>query len=81
MVGLVGFGCSTTAWAVAPVLTLATLADMAPPLMTAFAANPVGEDSQGLVQGGIASVIAVAALPSLFKLSSRRLAVSHSLNL
>jgi MFS transporter, DHA1 family, tetracycline resistance protein len=47
---------------VALVLPIATLADMAPPLMTAFAANRVGEDSQGLVQGVIASLASVAAV-------------------
>ncbi|WP_299027828.1 MFS transporter [uncultured Sulfitobacter sp.] len=62
VIGLVGFGFSTAAWAVAIVLPLATLADMAPPLMTAFAANRVGEDSQGLVQGVIASLASVAAV-------------------
>lgn len=60
--GLVGFGFSTAAWAVALVLPIATLADMAPPLMTAFAANRVGEDSQGLVQGVIASLASIAAV-------------------
>jgi DHA1 family tetracycline resistance protein-like MFS transporter len=62
VIGLVGFGFSTTAWAVAFVLPIATLADMAPPLMTAFAANRVGEDQQGLVQGVIASLASVAAV-------------------
>ena len=64
VVGLVGFGFSTAAWAVALVLPIATLADMAPPLMTAFAANRVGEDAQGLVQGVIASLASVAAVLS-----------------
>ena len=62
VLGLLGFGFSTAAWAVALVLPIATLADMAPPLMTAFAANCVGEDSQGLVQGVIASLASVAAV-------------------
>lgn len=61
-IGLLGFGFSTAAWAVALVLPIATLADMAPPLMTAFAANRVGEDRQGLVQGVIASLASVAAV-------------------
>ena len=62
VIGLVGFGFSSAAWAVALVLPIATLADMAPPLMTAFAANRVGEDRQGLVQGVIASLASVAAV-------------------
>jgi DHA1 family tetracycline resistance protein-like MFS transporter len=62
VLGLLGFGFSTAAWAVALVLPIATLADMAPPLMTAFAANRVAEDQQGLVQGVIASLASVAAV-------------------
>ena len=33
-----------------------------PPLLTAFAANSVGDDQQGLVQGVIASLSSVAAV-------------------
>ncbi len=62
VIGLVGFGFTTAAWAVAVVLPIASLADMAPPLLTAFAANRVGEDMQGLVQGVIASLASVAAV-------------------
>lgn len=62
VIGMLGFGFSTAVWAVAIVLPLATLADMAPPLLTAFAANRVGEDLQGLVQGVIASLSSIAAV-------------------
>ena len=62
LIGMVGFGTATTAWTVAMVLPIAALSDMAPPLMTAFAANGVGEDRQGLVQGVIASLSSVAAV-------------------
>ncbi|QUJ78047.1 MFS transporter [Sulfitobacter albidus] len=62
VIGLVGFGLAGAVWVVAVVLPIATLADMAPPLMTAFAANRVGEDVQGLVQGVIASLASVAAV-------------------
>lgn len=62
VVGLVGFGFAGAVWVVVVVLPLATLADMAPPLMTAFAANRVGEDVQGLVQGVIASLASMAAV-------------------
>lgn len=60
--GLVGFGFATAAWAVAIILPIAALSDMAPPLITAFAANRVGEDQQGQVQGVIASLASVAAV-------------------
>jgi len=62
VVGFVGFGFSTVTVAVALVLPLAALSDMAPPLLTAFAANRVGDDQQGLVQGVIASLSSVAAV-------------------
>jgi len=62
VVGLIAFGLTNAAWIVALVMPIAALADMAPPLMTAVAANRVGEDMQGLVQGVIASLSSVAAV-------------------
>lgn len=62
VIGLLGFGAATAVWAVAVFLPIAALSDMAPPLMTAYAANRVGEDQQGLVQGVIASLASVAAV-------------------
>jgi DHA1 family tetracycline resistance protein-like MFS transporter len=59
---MVGFGFAGAIWAVAVFLPIAALSDMAPPLMTAFAANRVGDDQQGLVQGVIASLSSVAAV-------------------
>ena len=61
-VALVGIGFTSAIWAVVVLLPLAAFSDMAPPLMTAFAANRVGEDEQGLVQGVIASLSSVAAV-------------------
>lgn len=62
IVGMVGFGFAGAIWAVAVFLPIAALSDMAPPLMTAFAANRVGNDQQGLVQGVIASLSSIAAV-------------------
>ena len=62
VIGMVGFGVSSTVWAVAVFLPIAALSDMAPPVMTAFAANSADEDQQGLVQGVIASLSSVAAV-------------------
>ena len=62
VVGMIGFGMTSAVWAVLIFLPLAALSDMAPPLLTAFAANLVGEDKQGLVQGVIASLASVAAV-------------------
>jgi DHA1 family tetracycline resistance protein-like MFS transporter len=62
VIAMVGFGFTTAVWAVAILLPIAALSDMAPPLMTAFAANRVGQDQQGLVQGVIASLSSVAAV-------------------
>ncbi len=62
VIAMVGFGMTSAVWAVIVFLPIAALSDMAPPLMTAFAANLVGEDEQGLVQGVIASLSSVAAV-------------------
>jgi DHA1 family tetracycline resistance protein-like MFS transporter len=62
VIALVGFGFSTAAWAVAVVLPIAALSDMASPLLTAFASNQVGAEQQGLVQGVIASLASLAAV-------------------
>ncbi len=62
IVGMIGFGVADTIWIVAIVLPIAAFSDMAPPLLTAFAANKVGEDQQGVVQGVIASLSSVAAV-------------------
>ncbi|MFG5381580.1 MFS transporter [Yoonia sp. R2-816] len=62
VIAMVGFGGTGAVWAVVVFLPIAALSDMAPPLMTAFAANRVGEDRQGLVQGVIASLSSVAAV-------------------
>ena len=62
VIGFIGFGATTAVWAVFIFLPIAALSDMAPPLITAFAANRVQEDQQGLVQGVIASLSSVAAV-------------------
>ena len=62
VIALVGFGFSTAAWAVAIFIPIASLSDMAPPLLPAFVANRVADDQQGLVQGVIASLASVAAV-------------------
>ena len=62
VIALIGFGFSTAAWAVVIVIPIAALSDMAPPLLTAIAANKVADDQQGLVQGVIASLASVAAV-------------------
>ena len=62
VIGMVGFGVSNAVWTVAVFLPIAALSDMAPPLMTAFAANRMGDDQQGLVQGVIASLTSVSSI-------------------
>ena len=64
VIGMLGFGFASTAWVVAVFLPIAALSDMTPPLLSAFAANRVGEDQQGLVQGVIAALSSVAAVVS-----------------
>ena len=70
VIALIGFGFSTAAWAVAIVIPIAALSDMAPPLLTAIAANKVANDQQGLVQGVIASLASVAAVVAPLVLTS-----------
>lgn len=62
IIAMVGFGFTGAVWAVFVLMPIAALSDMAPPLLTAFAANRVGDDQQGLVQGVIASLSSVAAV-------------------
>ena len=64
IVGLIGFGFANAVWIVAAILPIAALSDMVPPVLTALAANKVGEDLQGLVQGVIASLSSIAAVVS-----------------
>lgn len=58
---MVGFGFATSVWALCLLLPLAAATDLVPPTLTAMAANSVGEDRQGLVQGVISSLSAIAA--------------------
>ncbi len=62
VISLVGFGLTASVAAVFLLMPLAALSDLAPPTMTAMAANKVGEDRQGLVQGVISSLSSVAAV-------------------
>ncbi|MCH2163099.1 MAG: MFS transporter [Marinovum sp.] len=62
IIGLVAFGLTEAVWLVMIVLPIAALSDMASPLITAIAANQVGEDQQGVVQGVIASLSSIAAV-------------------
>ncbi|KXF91463.1 MFS transporter [Phaeobacter inhibens] len=62
VIAMIGFGLASAIWVVVVFLPIAALSDMAPPLITAFAANRVGEDQQGVVQGVIASLSSVAAV-------------------
>ena len=62
VLGMIGFGFTGAVWAVIIFLPIAAFSDMAPPLLTAFAANCVKEDEQGLVQGVIASLTSMSAV-------------------
>ncbi|MEM8730851.1 MAG: TCR/Tet family MFS transporter [Pseudomonadota bacterium] len=64
VIGFVGFGTAGAVWAVMVFIPVSALSDMAPPVMTAFAANLGEEDQQGLIQGVIASLSSVAAVAS-----------------
>ncbi|SFR20138.1 MFS transporter [Poseidonocella sedimentorum] len=62
IVAMTGFGFSGAVWMVAILLPIAAFSDMIPPLLTAFAANRLGEDQQGLVQGVIAAQSSLSAV-------------------
>lgn len=70
IIGMVGFGFTGALWAVVVFLPFAALSDMAPPLMTAFAANCAEEDQQGLVQGVIASLSSISAVAAPLALTA-----------
>nr|WP_222494989.1 MFS transporter [Vannielia litorea] len=56
------YGVTTATWLVLLVMPLAALSDLVPPTLTAIAANGAGEDEQGMVQGVIAALAALAAV-------------------
>jgi len=61
VVGFVGFGLITTVTGLIIIILFAALSDLSPPMITAMASNIVDEDKQGVVQGVIASLSAIAA--------------------
>ncbi|MCA0928833.1 MFS transporter [Ruegeria profundi] len=64
LIGMIGFGFTSSIVALIIFLVLAALSDLVPALMTAMASNQVNEDRQGVVQGVIASLSSVAAVLS-----------------
>ncbi len=61
-VTMTGFGFTTAVWTLLILLPLAALSDLVPPTLSALAANVSDDDQQGMVQGVIASLAAVAAV-------------------
>ncbi len=62
VMGFAGFGVADAVWMVGGLLVLAALTDLVPPTLMAMSANAVDEDRQGMVQGVIASLSALAAV-------------------
>ena len=62
LVAMVGFGFTTTVFALCIFIVIAALSDLVPALLTAMASNKTDEDRQGIVQGVIASLTAVASI-------------------
>lgn len=62
VIASVAYGFISAAWLVWAFLAFACLSDMAPPTATGIASNLVDEDRQGVLQGVIASLSAVAAV-------------------
>jgi len=61
---MVGFGFTSAVWTLAILLPMAALSDLVPPTLSAVAANAADDDQQGMVQGVISSLAAVAAVVS-----------------
>lgn len=64
VIGMVGFGFTTTVTAMIVFVMTAALSDLTPPLLTAIASNATDEDRQGVVQGVIAALSSIAAFLS-----------------
>lgn len=64
VIGMVGFGFTTTVTAMIVFVMTAALSDLTPPLLTAIASNVTDEDRQGIVQGVIAALSSIAAFLS-----------------
>ena len=61
-VTMTGFGFTTAVWTLLILLPMAALSDLVPPTLSALAANVTDDDQQGMVQGVIASLAAIAAV-------------------
>jgi len=59
---MTGFGFTSALWTLAILLPMAALSDLVPPTLSAIAANLAEDDKQGMVQGVISSLAAVAAV-------------------
>lgn len=70
IVSLIGFGFTSTLWALAIFLVIAALSDLTPPLLTAIGSNMVDEQRQGMLQGVIASLSSIAAVVAPLVLTS-----------
>lgn len=64
VVTLTGFGFTSAVWTLAILLPMAALSDLVPPTLSAMAANVTSDDRQGMVQGVISSLAAIAAVLS-----------------
>ncbi|MDJ1009023.1 MAG: MFS transporter [Paracoccaceae bacterium] len=59
---MTGYGFTTAVWTLAILLPMAALSDLVPPTLSAIAANAADDDQQGMVQGVISSLAAIAAV-------------------
>lgn len=64
VVGMIGFGFTTTITAMIIFLVTAALSDLLPPLLTAITSNATDDERQGVVQGVIAALSSLAAVIS-----------------
>src|SRR6056297_53140 len=62
ILAMVGLGLTSAVWTLVILIPLAALSDLVPPTLSAIAANGARDDQQGMVQGVLSSLAAIAAV-------------------
>jgi len=62
VLAMVGLGLTSVVWTLVVLIHLAALSDLVPPTLSAIAANNARDDQQGMVQGVLSSLAAIAAV-------------------
>lgn len=62
ILAMFGLGLTSVVWTLVILIPLAALSDLVPPTLSAIAANGARDDEQGMVQGVLSSLAAIAAV-------------------